>query len=491
MAETIPLGFACGSGIDRLGVIGVEGREWIHRPFEVDVVLARFGHALTLEEVNTLVGARCVVAVGEDKDHHLHGVVASVAHLDCPRSEMQVYVARVVPEIALLTAGRRSTVYQDVTTVDLAKQVLASYGLTQGEDFEVRVRSAALPKREYVVQYQESDWDLLARWLEHEGMFTVFEHFEDRSMLVLTDENAATPTLAEPTSLPYRVANNLSRGDATVWGVRVSDRQVPRFVSVVDYNYRRPTELISAAQELPAPSFGHVSLYGEHLKDDAEATALVRRRGEEAAAKRRVLSGTTDRAGLRAGYRFDLENHYVAEYDGGYLVTEVHFSAGVPVPSGSVPDDLHERSARYRATFEAIPSSTPYRPERRTAWPSIHGILHAHIQSDGSGQVAEIDDQGRYKVRMPFDLATKPGMAASRWVRKAQPYAGVGYGMHFPLHKGTEVLIAHLDGDPDRPVIVGAVPHATTPSPVNASNGTQSVIQSATGIRVEMEDSQA
>jgi type VI secretion system secreted protein VgrG len=145
----------------------------------------------------------------------------------------------------------------------------------------------------------------------------------------------------------------------------------------------------------------------------------------------------------------------------------------------------------YRAAFQAIPAKTPFRPARSTPWPSIHGIVHGHIQSDGSGQVAEIDDQGRYKVRMPFDLATRPGMAASRWIRKAQPYAGAGYGMHFPLHKGTEVLIAHLDGDPDRPIIVGAVPHATTPSPVNVSNATQSVIQTATGIRVEMEDSQS
>ncbi len=79
----------------------------------------------------------------------------------------------------------------------------------------------------------------------------------------------------------------------------------------------------------------------------------------------------------------------------------------------------------------------------------------------------------------------------SRWVRKAQPYAGAGYGMHFPLHKGTEVLIAHIDGDPDRPLIVGAVPHAATPSPVTVGNATQSVIQSATGIRIEMEDSQS
>jgi type VI secretion system secreted protein VgrG len=72
----------------------------------------------------------------------------------------------------------------------------------------------------------------------------------------------------------------------------------------------------------------------------------------------------------------------------------------------------------------------------------------------------------------------------------AQPYSGPGYGSHHPLHKGTEVLIAHIDGDPDRPIIVGSVPNPHTPSPSTSANATQSVIQTASGIRIEMEDLQ-
>jgi type VI secretion system secreted protein VgrG len=489
MAETISLGFACSAAIDRLGIVGLEGRDWIHRPFEVDLVLARFGEALTRDEVNALVGSRAVVALGEGESDRIHGVIGRVEHVEQPGAEMELYVCRMGPETALLGMGRRSTVYQALTIPQLAKQILTGYGLTEGEDFELRVGASGPTVREYLVQYQESDWDFLARWLEHEGLFLVYEHHADRSMLVVASENDDTPSLDE--AIPYRGANNLSAHGGTIWNVRMRDRQVPRLVSVVDYNYRRPSELIGVAHKLAPPSFGHVALYADHFKDDAEAAVVARTRAEEAGADRRVFSGTTDQTTLRAGYRFELENHYVAEYDGAYLVTHTHFRAGIPVPHGGATETAIAEGTRYQTAFEAIPVATPFRPERRTPWPSIHGVVHGHVQGDGSGQVAEIDDQGRYKVRMPFDLATTPGMAASRWVRKAQPYAGAGYGMHFPLHKGTEVLIAHLDGDPDRPIIVGAVPHATTPSPVNVGNATQSVIQTATGIRVEMEDSQA
>ena len=82
----------------------------------------------------------------------------------------------------------------------------------------------------------------------------------------------------------------------------------------------------------------------------------------------------------------------------------------------------------------------------------------------------------------------RTGTKASHWVRMAEPYSGDGYGTHFPLHKGAEVLLAHTGGDPNRPVIVGAAPNPKTKSPVTDANATQSVIRTASGIHVEMED---
>jgi type VI secretion system secreted protein VgrG len=69
-----------------------------------------------------------------------------------------------------------------------------------------------------------------------------------------------------------------------------------------------------------------------------------------------------------------------------------------------------------------------------------------------------------------------------------QPHAGTGYGMHFPLHPGVEVAIAFEDGDPDRPLIVGAVPNAVTVSPVTRPNANVSRIQTASGVRITIRD---
>ncbi len=54
----------------------------------------------------------------------------------------------------------------------------------------------------------------------------------------------------------------------------------------------------------------------------------------------------------------------------------------------------------------------------------------------------------------------------------ASPYAGANNGMHFPLHKGTEVIIAFMGGDPDQPVIVGAMANSESPNLITNENAT-------------------
>jgi type VI secretion system secreted protein VgrG len=104
------------------------------------------------------------------------------------------------------------------------------------------------------------------------------------------------------------------------------------------------------------------------------------------------------------------------------------------------------------------------------------------------GDYAFIDDQGRYRVRLPFDLGEAGKGQASHAVRMMQPYAGNKFGFHFPLHAGTEVTLACVNGDLDRPVIHGALPNAETPSPVTADNPTQNILRTWGENELLMED---
>jgi len=475
-----------------LGLVGVDGREELSRPFEIELALSSSGDPLSEEKLAALVSAPCVIALGTQKTDIIHGALSTIEHVGTAK-KLNHYRATLVPFTSLLGLGRRSAIYQETTVPEMISTILTSYGMAKGKDFQIHLANAGKsPKHEYIVQYQESDWDFVSRWLEHEGFFYYFSHTADGVGLHIADSNADAAPIEDPHSISYRDKSNLvTAGLSTVWSFHVRQRCVPANVTVVDYNHRRPLDMLISTKKVDEKGFGHVFSYGDHFKDKDVGAAWATIRAEELGVDRRVVSGTTDCGRFRVGHTFELEGHPFAEYDGKYLITSIEHSAGFAVSDWS--DDFDSAGAKprgYRGVFTAIPFKVPFRPKRTTPWPRINGLINGHIDSDTSGTYAEIDDQGRYKVKLPFDVGTKKGLASSRWIRMGQAYAGSGYGTHSPQHKGTEVLISHIDGNPDRPIIVSAVPNAVTPGPVTSKNATQSVTQTASGIRIEIEDKQ-
>lgn len=466
---------------DDLEVRHMKGREELSRLFAFDLVLKRASGPLSSEQLDNMLKAPCVLGLGLGESDMVHGILQSIELLESISGNYATYKARMVPGAFLLTLAYTNRIFQNQTVAQMIEEILTQYGLTVGTDFSILMTGGT--EHEFVVQYEESDWAFIQRWLEHEGCYYWFEHTPDGEKILFADANDDATPIADPVEVPYRSINNLGGDAATIWDWTFRQKRIPARVTVVDHNYRTPhVPLIATAVTDEDLGFGTVFHYNEHFKDVDAGKKIATLRAERYLCDRVTYQGVTDCARIRVGHHFTLDGHF--SDDGGYLVT------GMQLEGGS--DDALGGSGvvAYRATFQAIKVGVQFRPECTTPWPSIHGVIHAHIDSDSDGEFAQLDDKGRYKVRLPFDGSGNQGSGSSRWVRKAQPYSGAGYGQHFPLHKGTEVLLAHVDGDPDRPIIVGAVPCLHTPSPATASNATQSVIQTASGIRVEMEDQQ-
>ncbi|MFQ5757346.1 MAG: type VI secretion system Vgr family protein [Acidiferrobacterales bacterium] len=471
-----------------LRVIGFEGEEEISRLYEFRIELISEDPALDLAEILSQPAFLGIDRKGELLK--LHGILASFEQAE-QGPYYTCYRAVLVPRLWLLTQRRQNQIFQDKSIDEIIGDELEDSGLTS-DDYEFRLTGTYDP-REYVVQYEETDFNFISRLMEHEGIFYFFEYTEAGEKLVMADGNVAFGPIPGESAIVYRTPSGLhSVEEESVQALVCRRRRVPRNVILRDYNYRNPSaELMARYPEAAEDSDGGViSEYGDHFRTSDEGKRLARIRAEQMLSQENLFFGESDCVAFRSGFCYTLEDHYRSDFDQQYLFTRVRHvgSQSAPgidgLPGGSASD---ETNVAYRNEFTSIPSDVPFRPARLTPKPRLHGVMNAKVDAAGDGEHAEIDDQGRYKVVVPFDLTGTGDGKASRYIRMSQPYAGPGYGAHFPLHKGTEVLWACVGGDLDRPVITGAVPNPQTKSPVTKANRTESVIRDYGGNEISLE----
>jgi type VI secretion system secreted protein VgrG len=258
-------------------------------------------------------------------------------------------------------------------------------------------------------------------------------------------------------------------------------------VRLKDYNYRTPS-LDLTAEETNPDLPGTLYEYGNHYKDNPEGNFLAQVRSQEINAHSRIFKGKSDCRLFHAGSIYKMGRHYVDEWnETEYLLTKVK-SRGTQRSLFNLIPDPRKVEPTYQNSFEAIPSDTDYRPPRITPVPKVPGIMNAKVESGSEDEYAFVDDEGRYKVKIPFDLSDAGNGEASRALRLLQPYSGPDYGIHFPNHAETELVWSCINGDVDRPMGVGTVPNPSQSSPVTSGNKQKSIIRTAAGNEIILDD---
>lgn len=448
--------------------------------FELEVVLPDRRVTEHAADLDHLLGARATLVWERDgvELRRLHGILCEVAADLADAASHQALRLRFVPRAWTLGLVEKTEIFMDCTIPAIVSQVLELHGLAAGPDVELRLRES-YPTREFVVQYGETDLAFVTRLTEQVGISFFVSHEGDADRVVLAD--APSGFEAAPQAVAWS-----GRGDRRgLTGLDVVRRMIPSVYAVRDYNYRTPLVDLQESVESQAGVAGGVVEFGSHVKTLDEAKQLARVRAEEREATSLVYAGRSDEVAIGAGRKVRVEGHPALPHE-ELLVTEVeHRMTQATLAVGGAVDEV-----RYENTFHAVPAERTFRPPRRTPVPRVAGLLTGVVEGpEGtSGDFASIDAEGRYTIRFVYDTAAPGERAASRPVRMAQAHAGTGYGTHFPLKPGTEVVLAFVNGDPDRPIVVGAVPNPVTPTPVRDANLTSNMIKTASGIFFDFND---
>jgi len=479
--------FACGLPQETFRVLQFEGTDAVSDLYRFTIILQSVKHDVDPADV---INKPATFFIFREGDYFPYSGIVDRFQFLGKNFDQSSYEVSLVPRLSLLDLQYQTRIFQKKSYQDIIKYVLDTAGYRNYYQLDL---SQNYPAQEYVLQYQESDFNFISRLMETAGIWYFFKESKvassqvkpgsSQEKLVITDKPVSFQPIQGVAKLKFRTSSSLmeieaAKAQESVHEVRFRQVIVPQEIMVKNYNYRTPEVQLTGKNKVKSGIAGSVYEYGGNFKNVTEAQRAAEVASNRIASRQMFVDGASDCRGFRAGCRFTLAEHERKDLNAEYVLCRVTHTGG---HAGEI--------ISYVNSFQAMPAdrATTYAPQKKAIVPKVNGVMTALIEAQGSDYAA-LDDMGRYKVRMPFDNSNANNSEASKYLRLAQPYAGAKYGIHFPSHEGAEMVWACIDGDPDKPIGLGTVPNSNTMSPVVSANKAQNLIRTAGGNELLLDD---
>ncbi|MFV3383174.1 MULTISPECIES: type VI secretion system tip protein TssI/VgrG [Pseudomonas] len=453
-----------------LQLLSFAGREAISELFSFQVELISQDARIELKK---LIGKKVTmgIALADGSTKYISAHVSDFIHTGADGG-IANYTAELVPWIWILSRRRDSRIFQDKTTEQIVKEVFAYYLTLADHEFRL---SQPLKPISYCTQYQESDLNFVLRLLEQEGLFFTFQHSQEGHRMIISDDSSVLPQLERQPVIRYHSASVTETADSiTAWSS--SRRFQPTRLSLKSFDYKQPgnphlVQLNSVNQQGEVGElevFEYEGLYG--YADADEGMRKARHRLEAMEVQGKTFSGQSNCRAMEPGHYFELSQHYDHDNDTPedrqFLLLSVNHWGRNNYTNGA--------EAGYQNSFNCIRRKIPFRPSLTTPRGVISGPQTAIVVGP-PGEEIYTDELGRVKLQFHWDRNGEFNDQSSCWVRSAQSGASGGFGSIQIPRVGDEVVVVFLDGNPDRPLIMGSLYNSTNTPPWSLpANKTQS-----------------
>ncbi|HUZ63088.1 MAG TPA: type VI secretion system tip protein TssI/VgrG [Acetobacteraceae bacterium] len=437
-------------GPDVLVPISFQAQEGISEPFlfQIDMVsteLAIAGDALLDKMVCLGVYQRSEAAANR---RLFNGIVRSFTATGPAKPGFWGYRAEVVPKLWFMSQTEDCRVFENKSTKDILSLLFQDAGVT---DLEWRLQGSATP-RVFTMQYNETNLQFATRLMEEEGYFYFFEHTQAKHTLVVGNSNTAFKDI--PGCSLVLTANQ--RAPQFLSAMRPVAPTAYGKVELNDYDPTAPSKaldksvntVLTASGVSTRPVFHWPAL--NYAPADVESRA--RRRIEAAEAAAMLWEGAGYNPLLYPGGKFTLQKAALSADDGKSFVLRAVVHHAIDQTWAATGGE----GSDYGNSFVAFDATQTWRQPVVVPRPKMDGI-YAAVVIGPAGEEIYTDDLARVKVKFFWDHRNDTTPDGSVWVRVVQPWAGNGWGAQFLPRIGTEVAVAFLDGDPDRPVVIGGL----------------------------------
>lgn len=452
-----------------LKVLEFTGKEAISQPFRFELELVSERPDLDLE---SLLHRQAFLCLGADGSG-IHGQIYQVGQGDSGK-RLTRYHLSLVPRLTYLGHRTNQRIFQHQTVPQIVARILKDHAILR-DAFEFRLGSD-YPVREYCVQYAESDLAFIQRLCAEVGIHYHFQHNPEGHVLVFGDDQTVFPQLATPTL--YLPGSGMAAGAPAIqrFNVRVETRT--SVVTRRDYNFAKPQlQLQSHSESELRPVLEDYHFPGQ-FNDRETGKHLAQRALERHVADYRQAEGLSDESALVCGHFLQLTGHPRKDWNDLWLLTAIEHRGRQPqVLEESVTSD-GETFQGYRNTFLATPWDVFFRPALGPEKPRMPGYQPAVVTGPKDTEI-HCDEYGRVKVQLAWDRDGELNEHSSCWLRVATGWAHEHYGSVLIPRVGMEVLVGFIDADADKPLVMGCLPNAATPVPLDLpAEHTRSIFRS-------------
>lgn len=427
--------------------------------------------------------------------------------------------------LSIMDQGCASRIFNRMNEVDITDLVLSGWCrdnpiLARAFTFDLlRLNYASYPKREFTMQYRESDAAFLRRLWKRRGLAWFFQPTAKRDLndcpshtLVLFDDAGSLEQNAAGSVRYHRDDSTEVADSITAWHPK--RRLIPGSVTRQSWDYKKGgTDYVNVPTIAAQGAFGDQFASGlddglidvPHAGDDsADYRALATRRMLHHEYMAKSIHGEGGGRDWAPAQWVAITGHAGIdrrpEAERQFVFTEVRVAAENNLPktvaeranrlfslnawhtgqAGSadaqsgVAAASVERDGRYTAQFACVRRGIPIVPlyDPRTDLPATHDETAVVIGPEGESVYC--DELGRVRVRFPGCRPDERegGRAAggltghdSGWLMVATGCAGAAFGLSTLPRVGSTVLVSFLAGDPDKPVIINAIHSGVTPAP--------------------------
>jgi len=446
-------------GKDELVLIKVDGSELLGDLFEFKI------DALSEQEnidFDKALGQGCMLKLKAyaGKARTFHGILTEAQWIG-KKEDFYHYSLVLRPWFWLLGHRADCRIFLDKDVKDIIKDVFTKAGF---DDHEFRT-NGDYEKIPYCVQYRETDLAFVSRLMELYGIYYFFEHSDDKHVMVLCDSRSSHKAVEGLAKVPYiPLADSELRPEQHLYGWVSERRFRTGKVQFNDYDYLKPKKNLlapsEASEKYTHSKFEVYDFPGKYDEEDkGKKLSRFRLEAEQAMDHRRMIEG--DAPSLHPGGLITVEKHPTSSENKEYLVLRAdhrftsHHYRSVKPDAATAAAEGDQKDQVYYGYYEFQPSDRPFRMLPLTPKPRIHGIQTAKVVGKKGEENEEIstDEHGRIWVQFFWDR--EPKLTCP--IRIAQVWASKKWGGIFIPRIGMEVVVEFLEGDPDRPLVIGTV----------------------------------